>query len=264
MSFQVRVGLFVSLGVIGFCVLVTLLGGEFTIFKTYSYLYAEMEQVQGLTRGSVVSLAGMNIGNIEKISFSEHKKTLTLKMRIQPQYLDRVKVDSVADTRTQGALGDKYVYISSGSEGSASVKDGDTVPTLKSTDLLEMIAGKSSSAEKAFEIVDEIYKIVKTVNADNRLDHMIGNITDATQDLKLAAADGHRIMSELSSKNVDKVNDSIARLDSILTKIDRGDGSLGALINDPSIHEKLKAMLGSDTRKQAIQSVIRDSLKAEH
>jgi phospholipid/cholesterol/gamma-HCH transport system substrate-binding protein len=263
MNTQTRVGIFVSAGIIGFCILVTLLGGEVAIFKSYAYVYAELEQVQGLTRGSVVSLSGMNIGNIEKISFSTEKKTLILKLRIQPEYLKRIKTDSVADVRTQGALGDRYIFISAGEESSPSLKDGDTVQTTKSKDFLDMLSGKASSAEKAFEIVDEVYKIVKSMNSENRMDRLMSNLVESSTDLKLTASEGRKMMTDLRGSSSDKVQDAIKRLDSILAKIDRGDGSLGALINDPSVHDRLKAMLGTDSHKQAIQSLIRDSIKSD-
>jgi phospholipid/cholesterol/gamma-HCH transport system substrate-binding protein len=61
----------------------------------------------------------------------------------------------------------------------------------------------------------------------------------------------------------EKMKDSIARLDSILTKIDRGDGTLGALINDPSIHNQLKSYLGGSQRKNNIKSLLRTSIEKE-
>jgi phospholipid/cholesterol/gamma-HCH transport system substrate-binding protein len=46
-------------------------------------------------------------------------------------------------------------------------------------------------------------------------------------------------------------------------KLDRGEGTLGALINDPSVHNQLKAMLGGSPRKNHVKSLLRTSIEKE-
>jgi phospholipid/cholesterol/gamma-HCH transport system substrate-binding protein len=47
-----------------------------------------------------------------------------------------------------------------------------------------------------------------------------------------------------------------ARLNSILEKIDRGDGTMGLLINDPTLYEEVKQLVGGANRSTIVRSLI--------
>jgi len=47
-----------------------------------------------------------------------------------------------------------------------------------------------------------------------------------------------------------------ARLNSILGKIDRGEGSLGLLVNDPTLYEELKQLVGGAGRSRVVRALI--------
>ena len=50
-----------------------------------------------------------------------------------------------------------------------------------------------------------------------------------------------------------------SRLNSILEKIDRGEGTMGMLLNDPSLYEDLKRLLGGAERSAVVRTLIRMS-----
>ena len=47
-----------------------------------------------------------------------------------------------------------------------------------------------------------------------------------------------------------------ARLNSILTKMDRGEGTLGLLLNDPTLYEELKILVGGAGRSTLVRGMI--------
>ncbi len=98
---QIKVGIFVTIGVIAIMGSIFMLGANKALFSSYIHLYAEFENVQGLARGSVVSLSGVVIGNIEKIDFIAEKNSLRVDMKIEREYLDRVFSGSQTEIRTQ-------------------------------------------------------------------------------------------------------------------------------------------------------------------
>ena len=51
-------------------------------------------------------------------------------------------------------------------------------------------------------------------------------------------------------------------LSSILRKIDSGEGSLGALINDPSVYEDLKSMMGGAKRSAILKYFMRSFIES--
>jgi phospholipid/cholesterol/gamma-HCH transport system substrate-binding protein len=47
-----------------------------------------------------------------------------------------------------------------------------------------------------------------------------------------------------------------ARLNSILGKVDRGEGTLGLLLNDPTLYEEVKLLVGGANRSTVVRSLI--------
>ncbi len=54
-----------------------------------------------------------------------------------------------------------------------------------------------------------------------------------------------------------------ARLNSILEKVDRGDGTLGLLLNDPTLYEEVKQLVGGANRSTIVRSLIQMIMPAE-
>ncbi|MBW2269157.1 MAG: MCE family protein [Deltaproteobacteria bacterium] len=54
-----------------------------------------------------------------------------------------------------------------------------------------------------------------------------------------------------------------ARLNSILGKVDRGEGTLGLLLNDPTLYEEVKLLVGGANRSTVVRSLIQMVLPAE-
>lgn len=64
--------------------------------------------------------------------------------------------------------------------------------------------------------------------------------------------DDHRIVADLSA--------TTASLQRILDKIEKGEGTLGLLVNDPTVFEDLQRVLGGARRSRLLRSLIRRSL----
>jgi phospholipid/cholesterol/gamma-HCH transport system substrate-binding protein len=158
-------------------------------------------------------------------------------------------------------LGDKYVYIIPADSKNEALKNGDYLDTAVSTDFMNIISEKGGEATKVFEIIDEVYKLSKVINKDGRSEKIFSNLADASYNLKTTSEEASKLITELRGQNPAKIHEAIEKLNSILSKIDRGDGTLGALINDPSLHDQLKTMLGGDQRKKYMKSLIRTSIE---
>lgn len=260
---QIKVGIFVTIGVIAVMGSIFMLGANKALFSSYAHLYADFENVQGLARGSVVSLSGVVIGNIEKIDFIPEKNALRVDMKIEREFLERVFVGSEVEIRTQGALGDKYIYVIPGDPKAGFAKDGDAIPVAKATDLLNVLSERGKESEKIFDIINEVYKITKTINQDNKLGTIISNLASTSGDFKKISEKSLKLMSELSEgkSTTQQLKSSMDKMNNILTKIDKGEGTLGALINDSTLHEQLKNLVGGSQRKNHVKSVIRTSIE---
>lgn len=263
-STQLKAGIFISLGLLVILGSIFFLGADKALFTTYIRLHAHFEQVQGLSVGSVVSLSGVTVGNVEAITFLPEKNLLDVKMRVNEVFIDRIREGSQVEIRTQGALGDKFIFIIPGDPASPIVKANDVLEVARATDLFGIISERGNETNKIFDIINELHKITATLNAENRLGRIMGNLETASTSLNQTSKDAQKFMAQMGSHNTgDKLGRSVDKLDAILTKIDKGEGSLGALINDPALHNQLKSMLGGSTRKNNVKTLLRTSIEKE-
>ena len=81
-----------------------------------------------------------------------------------------------------------------------------------------------------------------------------GHMNQAMEKFNLAISD----LRGVDQKNLKNASKDLA---SILEKLDNGSGTLGTLINDPTISEKLKAILGGSKRNDYMKSLIQKTIK---
>lgn len=263
-STQLKVGIFLSIGIAFILGSIFFLGANKSLFTSYIRVHAHFDQVQGLSSGSVVSLSGVTVGNVESITFLPEENALDVTMKINEEFLGRLRQGSQVEIRTQGALGDKYIFILPGETGGAIVKDGDILDVAKATDLIGIISERGSEANKIFDIINELHKMTAAFNTDNRLVRIMGHMETTSTNLSQASKETQKFIAQMNmQESGEKLGRSIEKLDMILNKIDRGEGSLGALINDPSLHNQLKSLLGASSRKDHVKSLLRTSIEKE-
>lgn len=251
---QIKVGVFVAIGLIVLITSIFILGASQSMFSKVIDVKTYFDSVQGLNVGGVVSFSGLKIGNVEKISFNDSKNLIEVILRIDHSFQNKIKTDSLVDIRTQGALGDKYVYITPGKEGTI-IKDGDSLKSEYGNDLISVFSKRGSESEKIFDILDDLKKITGTLAAQNKLPSVINKLDTAADHLSSVGASLDKTMK---SGNLDR---SLQKLDHVMTKIDSGQGSLGALINDRSIHDRLKNILGAGQKDQQIKQILKSSVE---
>tara|TARA_B100001248_G_scaffold262154_1_gene256412 strand:- start:9575 stop:10354 length:780 start_codon:yes stop_codon:yes gene_type:complete len=248
-----KAGIFVVIGLSLFVVMLFAISGNSSFFNATYRLYVKMPEVRGIATGSVVQLVGVPVGNVEEITFNQ-KGDLVMVLLIESDYQERITEGSIAGLRTQGALGDKFVYIMPGDYGAPPLKDGDYITTEEGSDLFSALSEKGDQVEYLFEMLRDARDLIREIKGD-------GEIKDAIISLKQAAANLNQFTSDLNGNGSGKeLRNTIERLNQIMAKIDNGNGSLGALINDPSLYKKLNDFLGGKD-VSPIKSAIRDSIQ---
>jgi phospholipid/cholesterol/gamma-HCH transport system substrate-binding protein len=262
MRLEYKVGLFVGLGLVALMVSILLLGGDRSIFTRYVHLRTQLSEVQGLFPGSIVSLSGMPVGNIEKINFVESANKLELVLKIDRRFADRLVEGTSAEMRTQGALGDKYIYLSPGPSGGKPLAENTLLPSTE-TDYMKLLTSREDGVARVIDLIKDLQVLVASVNQNGQIGTVMKNITEASTKLSATMGKADSLITELRTQIPDdkKLGPALTSLASILEKIDHGKGSLGLLINDPTIHQNLKALLGSSPRTRYMKDMIDQSLK---
>ncbi|MGH9442251.1 MAG: MlaD family protein, partial [Thermoanaerobaculia bacterium] len=121
-----RVGLVVFIALIAFAVGVFMVGKRASLFTRKVDYQIRFASASGLTAGNAVRLAGVTVGNVTDVALSEKPgdTTVTVLVSIERRMASRVREDSRASIKTIGLLGDKYIELEGGSEGSPEVPPG--------------------------------------------------------------------------------------------------------------------------------------------
>jgi phospholipid/cholesterol/gamma-HCH transport system substrate-binding protein len=66
-----------------------------------------------------------------------------------------------------------------------------------------------------------------------------------------------------NARALNELNQAAARLNHIVSEIDKGHGTLGGLIVDPTVYEDLKKILGNVERNVLLKALIRFTIKED-
>lgn len=138
---ELGTGLFIFLGFTALLFLATQTTDlEQYVQDTGYRVTARFSDVAGLKERAPVTLAGVNVGRVERIEFDNDQLDAIVTLRIQNQY-NRIPDDSDASIITAGLLGSKYIGIGPG--GSESYfEEGSEVQITQSAVVLEDVIGR--------------------------------------------------------------------------------------------------------------------------
>ena len=142
-SLEVGTGLFVLLGFAALAFLTTQLpssGLKLGGSKAGYHVLAKFDNIGDLKPGAPVSMAGVNIGEVESIRFDPKDYKAAVTLRISNDY-SQIPDDSDASIQTQGLLGGKYIGIGPGGSDTF-LKDGSNIPFTQSAIVLESLVNK--------------------------------------------------------------------------------------------------------------------------
>ncbi|HOF04334.1 MAG TPA: outer membrane lipid asymmetry maintenance protein MlaD [Syntrophales bacterium] len=134
---ETAVGIFLVLGliVIGY---MTVKLGHVSLFGNDTYpLYARFTSVTGLRTGSLVYIAGIEVGRVERLYMDQENQQAVVEMRIKKEI--RIYDDAIASIKTEGLIGDMHLRIDPGGGGTLLKAGGVITDTQPPLDIGELI-----------------------------------------------------------------------------------------------------------------------------
>jgi len=287
---EFRVGIFVTLGLALAMVIIFMLGSESRIFHRQYTIYANFEDISGIRAGAPVQLAGIKVGYVDgiKLPKSLEMKEITIVMRVSRKYMKRIRADSTASIETQGLLGDKFIYVTMGSESEPVIPDKGVIQTKVTTSIFAL-------GDKAGEIMDNISDASKAIRdmltgKDGKSDikDILTSMRNTMQQIEKGKGlvhaliydpEGEQVVEDLA-RAMHAVGDVVAKADEegtagilvnmrrasadlkdILASVRRGEGTLGKLITDPALYDDLRALFGRANRNVLLRSVVRSTIE---
>ena len=142
-TLEIGTGMFVALGFAALFFLTTQLpttGLKLAGSKSGYHITAEFDNIGDLKVGSPVTIAGVRVGDVNKIHFDPKTFKAVVVLRIDNQYKE-IPDDSFASIQTQGLLGGKYIGFSPGGSDTY-FKEGGRVDQTQSAIVLESLINK--------------------------------------------------------------------------------------------------------------------------
>ncbi len=225
-SENLKVGLFVIFLSLLLGATLFLVSGSTKLLEERYTLHGTWKDVGGIKEGAVVRLAGVDVGEVISVDFSEQaERRLMVQLSIEKKFQDRIRrcteehmpqspqelppVSSEARIDTVGVLGDKYVSLTMGDTRCTPLVDGDEIKTQEALDIV-------AYTKTATEIMSKLNSI------GGKIDSILGSDEEAGQ-------------ASLSR--------SFQNLEEITLAIKEGNGLINALLYDRSLKEQLEKTL---------------------
>ncbi len=140
-TLEIGVGLFLLAGLLALLLLALRVSGLSASSSGDTYkVYANFDNIAGLTVRSKVTMAGVTIGKVTAVDLDRDSYTGRVTLELDSS-VDNLPVDSTASILTAGLLGEKYIGISVGGEEEV-LKDGGRIRDTQSSLVLEDLIGK--------------------------------------------------------------------------------------------------------------------------
>jgi len=266
------------------------------VFKSERILYAVYNNVNGLNASNLVSINGLEIGQVKDVYFEEnYSGRVVVMLSVSTNF--PIPKNSIARIFSSDLMGSKEVAIDLGNSEQMIVS-GDTLRSDSEASLKEEVNRQvqplRKKAEDLLGSIDSVAIILKTIfnesarenltnsfasiektfyalqhstmkmdtmvrEESNRLSHIIANIDSITSNLNADKDNISNIISNFSNLSDSLVkadvattftnaNKAIGELAIIMEKINRGEGTVGALIHNDSLYFHIEKSM-SDLNK---------------
>jgi phospholipid/cholesterol/gamma-HCH transport system substrate-binding protein len=128
-AFELKVGIFIAMGILIFFIIVFSIGDVYIIKKGY-HIKTVFTFANGITESAPVRLAGVHVGQIDEITIFFDETDNRTKVRLLAWIQDedmKIPQDSMALINTLGLLGEKYLEIFPGTDAASFLNDGDEI-----------------------------------------------------------------------------------------------------------------------------------------
>jgi phospholipid/cholesterol/gamma-HCH transport system substrate-binding protein len=208
-KYETIVGIFVVASLVALLAMVLVIAQQERLWEKHVEYRAVFKNISGLKDGSEVRLAGVTVGNVKQIVINPQGQII-ITFEVTGKYSSRVRQDSRATIGFQGLLGDKSLDLTAGSPDQPEIPPGGIVASIEPWDITEILAKATPTLEKVQTILDNLASISATLTKPG------GGFEKSMEEVR-----------------------------QIVAKINKGQGSLGRLLNDPALYQESTQALAS-------------------
>lgn len=271
---EVKTAILVISGILLFIYLFNFLKGN-DILNSSRTFYTIYNNVEGLAPSTPVTINGLNVGKVQDISFTDDGSGKLLVKLVVDEEFDFSK-NSEAQLYEAGLIGGKAIAIIPANDNAENATKGTYLKGTIKAGLSELVNQRltplQEKLESTFVNADSLLLNLNSVFNDrtkNNLQSSIAQLNTTIASFKstseslneLVSSNQDNLKSTLTnieniSGNLSKITDSIAEADlsktisnlqetisnfnTILSKIENGEGSIGKMMKDQSLYDNLE------------------------
>lgn len=255
-------------------------------FEGTTEFFARFEDAGGLVSGNAVRINGVLVGAVDEVSLPPGDNRARVRFHVDRNTV--LPHGSTAAIGGVGALGVVRIDISLGTEATAYEAGATLPNTAEAgagmlTDVLgdaltdqvdSLLIGTTATLDAARTLMtgsqDEVRETLVAVQGSaaalnsllraeqDRLSHVLEGVAELTDNLNAFTGEGGdslQVITQRLSQSLNRLDGTLASLesttagiDTIIGKIEQGEGTLGLLVNDPSLYHQLDSSLATLNR----------------
>lgn len=249
------VGIFIFVGLVLLAYMIIRLGSYDKLTASGYDLVVSYKFTNGVIEGAPVRVAGVEAGRVKELILTPDGET---KVDVVVSLQENVKLrrNVLVVINSLGIMGEKYIEFLPQDPNAEMLRPGDRVigqdPTSiadltgKAKDFAESLGSVFEDGEKGSklgQIMDNIIQITGDNNRENlsttlvNLNEFSGKINTFGSDLESLSKD------KAFSETMTNFHDASASLKAVLDQIRSGKGTIGKLVYDNDLHDKMKLLL---------------------
>ena len=258
-----RLGLFMFLGTVLIVISIFMIGNKESMFVQSINIMSKFNNIEGLKSGAPVRLSGYTIGSVSTIVLADDSVgSVIVTMRIDQDLRHFIRTDSEASIQTEGLVGKKIVSITPGSpdlsvvDGGSYIKSKNPMNISKLMEDSEAIIAYMRDITKDFsQIVNKVNEgsgsVGKLINDAELYESTVGMIQTASADFEKISLTLDNIAGLIEETTIsakvafNDIDSAIVAVKNILTRVDKGEGFVGEILNDKQSYDSVKVMISN-------------------
>lgn len=220
-----------------------------------------VDDAGGLVKNSAVKMAGIKVGLIDDIVLEDGRARLKLVLEKDAP----ITVSSRALLKADGILGDRHVELVPGLEGESRLESGQLIPLKDggANGFNSLMTDVSKVSKSLDRLLGTLNKAIGEGAEDTKIGRIVDNLEKLTQDLSQITSQNkdkiasivdridslaHNLNRFAGEDNLDRLSQSLRNIEEITDKINRGEGTIGKLINDDKTVDELNSAITNVNR----------------
>ena len=241
------------------------------IFNPTNYYYLKFSHINGLVETNPVNVKGYKVGLVQKIIYDYDNPSNDVVVVLQVDDDLKIPVGTKAGL-VSGLLGSPTIELYMDQNSTVFYQRGDILPSYVDDGVVEALTAElMPRIQSIIPQLDSLLVSLQVIAQDKAIEKSLDNIQVITTNLKgtsykldnLMAKDVPTVLNNANSmmtkfdkvgdglskvdfqKTVNQLNSTLASVQGVTDKINKGEGSLGLLLNDKALYNNLNATVNS-------------------